>query len=153
MGSLNMRRKLILKGLLDMKFRIAVYENNCFGEEYLTRIRECKTVLNIHYYNNAFLERSRLNDAFFAGKRNIISEEPGTENDREHIIQFYKNMGVVFVPYNAFTTSLHQTISYFASAMKMSAISEFEEQITMNESISRREWVNAFTAEMLTQSK
>uniref|UniRef100_A0A6C0ESK4 Uncharacterized protein n=1 Tax=viral metagenome TaxID=1070528 RepID=A0A6C0ESK4_9ZZZZ len=77
-GCLNERRKNILDKLTKYKILIA---NNTYGKDLELLCSKAKLCLNIHFYENAILERVRLNEIMSYGIQ-IISEKPNI-NDIE----------------------------------------------------------------------
>lgn len=78
-GELNTRRSTILKHLqkycnLDIKI-----VSNVFGEKKNNLIKNCKIVLNLHFYQGACLETCRINEVLKYNKL-VISEEPKDED-------------------------------------------------------------------------
>ncbi len=72
-GSMNQRRKNILSKL-NKKYKMLIVEN-IYGEELKRLCKQSNICLNIHYYENAILERVRLNEMMEYGIK-IISEKP-----------------------------------------------------------------------------
>ena len=68
----NSRRHEILSKL-SKKFKVKVI-NNLFGQELYEEIKKARIVLNIHYYDNALLESTRIFEALSLGKI-VISEK------------------------------------------------------------------------------
>jgi hypothetical protein len=78
-GGINPRRTRILNRLNGVfPNRIKILNGIC-GNELNEYIKRCKFVLNIHYYDDALLETTRLNESLKYNKR-IISER-GNNND------------------------------------------------------------------------
>ena len=73
MGSMNKRREIILNKLKE-KYKVLIVQN-IYGEELRKLCNQCNICLNIHYYENAILERVRLNEMMEYGIK-IISEKP-----------------------------------------------------------------------------
>jgi hypothetical protein len=72
-GSINKRRKDILDKLKE-KYKVLIV-NDIYGEELKQLCDKSNICLNIHYYDNAILERVRLNEMMDYGIK-IISEKP-----------------------------------------------------------------------------
>jgi hypothetical protein len=81
---MNEKRMNILKTLTN--FKLHVITNGVFGEDLVTYLKRSKIILNIHYYDNAILERVRINEALHFGTY-IVSELPN-END-VYSVMFY----------------------------------------------------------------
>jgi len=60
-GLMNERRKKILDKLFSQKFIVA-QTSDMFGDNIYEHIKKAKIVLNLHYYENALLEKVRLNE-------------------------------------------------------------------------------------------
>ena len=90
-GLLNERRRSILN-YLKQYFRIGIPSKSIFGIDLLKFISKGKILLNIHYYNDAILERVRLNEMISFGIP-MISEKPNRNDldicqDYEGIVHF-----------------------------------------------------------------
>ena len=90
-GLLNRRRSTILYYLKQF-FRIGIPSKSIFGMDLVKFILKGKVLLNIHYYNDAILERVRLNEMISIGIP-IISEKPNEKDldicqDYEGIVKF-----------------------------------------------------------------
>tara|TARA_B100000886_G_scaffold287565_1_gene212281 strand:+ start:619 stop:3558 length:2940 start_codon:yes stop_codon:yes gene_type:complete len=92
-GLLNERRKHILKHI-SKTFKIKVINYTKWGEELIHEIKKSKIVLNIHYYDNAILEKIRINEVIPYAR--IVSEMPC--NDDISSYESYKDI-VDFVPF------------------------------------------------------
>lgn len=83
------RRKRFLKALQE-RFSVKVlYE--VFGEELYDELRKAKVVVNIHYYENAMLETTRLYEVLSLGRSVIVSErsvDPTEETRLEDYVDF-----------------------------------------------------------------
>lgn len=77
MGSINKRREIILKKLKE-KYKVLIVQN-IYGEQLRKLCNQSNICLNIHYYENAILERVRLNEMMEYGIK-IISEKPCIED-------------------------------------------------------------------------
>ena len=83
------RRKRILAEL-GKSFDIRI-EHDLFGEEMLEAIRQSKVVVNIHYYEEAMLETTRLSEILSLGTSIIVSEkstDPYEEKKLDGIVDF-----------------------------------------------------------------
>jgi hypothetical protein len=76
-GSMNKRRENIICKLKE-KYKVLIVEN-IYGEELKQLCNQSNICLNIHYYENAILERVRLNEMMEYGIK-IISEKPCLED-------------------------------------------------------------------------
>jgi len=87
-GSLNQKRKEILERL-SQKFPIKIVEN-AFHEEMHHELDKAKIVLNIHFYENALLETTRLCEAMSHGC--LVISERGSNNEEypelEELVDF-----------------------------------------------------------------
>ena len=68
----NDRRKVYLEAL-DKRFKVKII-NNAFGEDVWHAIRKAKVVINIHYYESALLETTRLYECL-SNHALVISEK------------------------------------------------------------------------------
>ena len=84
-GKLNKRRVNILNEL-KKKYKVLIVET-VYGEELKKLCNKSNICLNIHYYENAILERVRLNEMMDYGIK-IISEKPCDQD----ICQYYKSV-------------------------------------------------------------
>lgn len=101
------RRKRILSQLSG-KFNVKI-ENNLFGEALYREMSKAKIVLNIHYYENAMLETTRLHEALSVGTSLIVSET-SCDKDAENRLA-----GIVdFVPVGDID-AMEQKIAYWLS--------------------------------------
>jgi hypothetical protein len=90
-GSLNKRRKMIIKSL-SQKYKIFVSKPKLYDYELTKKFDECKILLNLHSFEDAILERIRLNEGIENGIR-IISEKPNILDieickDYEYLVDF-----------------------------------------------------------------
>ena len=89
-GSKNYRREKILNNILS-KYKIKIIYD-IFGDELMNLIKKSRIILNIHYYKNANLEVSRINEILEYNKL-IISELPHINDNN---INLYKN-NIIFI--------------------------------------------------------
>lgn len=68
----NLRRQKYLQ-VLKSHFNVKVL-NNCFGEDLWSEIQKAKIVVNIHYYDNALIETTRLYECI-SNKCIVVSEK------------------------------------------------------------------------------
>jgi hypothetical protein len=100
-GCINSRRKEILSFLFK-RYRVQVVTNQFF-KELLPYFSQSKILLNIHYYDNAILERVRINEGLYYGLP-VVSELP-CETDMNCVESLYKDL-VSFVPMMPSTVTL-----------------------------------------------
>lgn len=86
-GAINTRRKTILN-YLQKYFSIGISSKFILGQELIDFVCKGRILLNIHYYDNAILERVRLNEIIPIGIP-IVSEKPNTRDTS--IISLYKD--------------------------------------------------------------
>ena len=72
-GAPNKRRTDIIRQL-KKKYKV-LFLTKTFNNELYDKMEEAKIILNLHYYKNAILETTRINEGLFNNKL-IISEEP-----------------------------------------------------------------------------
>jgi glycosyltransferase involved in cell wall biosynthesis len=72
-GDFNCERRQIFFKKLKSKFNVYI-ATEVYGEKLFKRIRQAKIVINIHYYENALLETTRLYETLSLGTP-IVSEE------------------------------------------------------------------------------
>lgn len=85
----NERRRNILEKLSG-RFSVKLV-SEVFGEELYKELCKAKVVVNIHYYENALLETTRLYETLSIGCSVIVSErssDPGEEERLEGIVDF-----------------------------------------------------------------
>ena len=81
-GSLNTRRKDILKELgQSLNIKIA---NKIFGTDMHDMIKRSKVILNIHYYDDAILESTRIAECLCLGKT-VVSEKSVDQTDYDYL--------------------------------------------------------------------
>ena len=73
-GSLNPRREMIINELKRLNIKVKVINYERWGDDLINEIKKAKVVLNIHYYDNAILEKPRISEALPYTK--VISEMP-----------------------------------------------------------------------------
>ncbi len=71
-GDVNIERRQMILNNLKTKFSVKII-NNVFGRELYENIMKARTVLNIHYYDNAMLETTRIYECLSLGSR-VVSE-------------------------------------------------------------------------------
>lgn len=79
-GSIAAERRGRYLNALSEKFNIRV-ESNLFGDDLQNLLKRTKVVANIHYYEGALLETTRLSEALSFGAR-VVSEESVDQVDR-----------------------------------------------------------------------
>lgn len=85
----NPRRQRILAGLQE-RFSVKVV-SEVFGEELYRLLGLARVVVNIHYYENAMLETTRLYEVLSLGRSMVVSErssDPEEEKRLEGIVDF-----------------------------------------------------------------
>jgi hypothetical protein len=102
-GVLNKRREDILKEL-SKRYRV-FYSGTIFGKEKEEYIKLSKIIINLHYYKDAVLETSRINDALIYNK--IIISENSKYTDR-FIYYMYKDLVVYFDEINENLSNINQ---------------------------------------------
>jgi GR25 family glycosyltransferase involved in LPS biosynthesis len=90
-GAPNKRRNDIIRQL-KKKYKV-LFLTKTFNNDLYDKMEEAKIILNLHYYKNAILETTRINEALFNNKL-IISEEPD-EYDKFNRKTYEQN--VIFV--------------------------------------------------------
>jgi len=85
-GTMNERRKKILDYLSGQGMLVA-HTSNTFGDNLYFHIKKARIILNLHYYENAILEVSRLNELLKFNTL-IISENSNLMKDNQ---DFYKD--------------------------------------------------------------
>lgn len=86
-GSMNKRRENILSKLNET-YKVIIVDN-VYGDDLKQLCNKSNICLNIHYYENAILERVRLNEMMEYGIK-IISEKPC--NQDINICKYYKSI-------------------------------------------------------------
>lgn len=87
----NERRQKVLKEL-SKRFKVKLC-SELFGDELYQEIRKAKVVVNIHYYENALLETTRLFEVLSLNSSMIVSEDSKGCEEAERLKDF-----VDFVP-------------------------------------------------------
>jgi len=90
-GATNKRRNNIIREL-KKKYKV-LFLTKTFNNDLYNIMEQTKIILNLHYYKNAILETTRLNEALFNNKL-VISEEPD-EYDSFNKKMYEKN--IIFV--------------------------------------------------------
>lgn len=88
-GCMNDRRQRILERVKTVFPSMAILTNT-HGDELIHYIRTSKILLNIHYYENAILERVRLNEVLAVPGIMVVSEKPNPAD--MDICPFYKDL-------------------------------------------------------------
>lgn len=101
----NDRRQAALKKL-SQRFKVKIL-SEVFGEQLYTELCRAKIVVNIHYYENAMLETTRLYETLSLGRSIIVSERSVDTKEDERLEGF-----VDFVPVNEFD-SMADRVSYW----------------------------------------
>lgn len=90
-GSTASSRRMVYIDALKAQFQVRV-ESNLFGNDLIELLKRTKVVVNIHFYENALLETTRVSEALSYGAR-VVSEESVDQTQR---VEFH-NL-VSFVP-------------------------------------------------------
>lgn len=77
-GDVNNNRRISIIEELRKSFNVKVV-SEVFGEELYSELRKAKIIINIHYYENAMLETTRLFECLSVCNAIIISEESSDE--------------------------------------------------------------------------
>ena len=101
------RRGEILKAVGE-KYNLKIV-SELFGEDLYREIRKAKVVLNIHYYEGALIETTRLFEALSLNSSVIVSEDSFDKNESGRLEEF-----VDFVPVDN-TEKLLERIGYWLS--------------------------------------
>ena len=101
------RRGKILKAVGE-KYNLKIV-SELFGEDLYREIRKAKVVLNIHYYEGALIETTRLFEALSLNSSVIVSEDSFDKNESGRLEEF-----VDFVPVDN-TEKLLERIGYWLS--------------------------------------
>ena len=101
----NDRRQAVLKKL-SQRFHVKIFAG-VFGKELYAELSRAKIVVNIHYFENALLETTRLYETLSLGRSVIVSERSTDAEEDERMEKF-----VDFVPINEFD-SMADRISYW----------------------------------------
>lgn len=86
-GCMNERRVRILQRL-SRRFTINSVTQSAFDTDLIPYFSQCKILLNIHYYENAILERVRINEALHHGML-VVSERPNPLDSKS--MDYYGN--------------------------------------------------------------
>lgn len=107
-GASHIERRRMILDRLSKKFNVKV-ESNLFGEPLYREMSKARIVINIHYYENAMLETTRLHETLSVGTSLIVSER-SCDADAEARLS-----GIVdFVP-EGDVAALEERISYWLS--------------------------------------
>ena len=120
-GSMNKRRETILNKLKE-KYKLLIVEN-VYGEELKQLCNQSNICLNIHYYENAILERVRLNEMMEYGIK-IISEKPCDED--MDICKYYKSIHFIKIIDNDNSDELINKIEYVKEKNDFHHLKELE---------------------------
>lgn len=101
----NERRRLMLDKLSNC-FNVKII-SEVFGEELYKELSKAKIIINIHYYENALLETTRIYEALSLGTSIIISERSNDPKEEERL-----NSIVEFVPIDDIE-AMAKSISYW----------------------------------------
>lgn len=143
-GCINSRRKQILSFLFK-RYRVQVVTNKFF-KELIPYFRNSKVLLNIHYYDNAILERVRINEGLYYGLQ-IVSELP-CDTDMDCVESMYKDL-VSFVPMLPSTVTLRSMEPLFQAIDNSLTKKILPPSATVSESLeksSHESFLKHFTA-------
>lgn len=73
-GSMNERRRIVLKQLIESGLNVEIRVNDTYGEDLDYLIARAKVILNVHYYEAKVFEIVRVGYAL-ANKKAVVSEE------------------------------------------------------------------------------
>lgn len=105
-GDINCDRRQIALKKLSQHFNVKIL-SEVFGEELYTELSRAKVVVNIHYYENAMLETTRLYETLSVGRSVIVSERSIDSREDERL------RGIVdFVPVDDFD-AMTDRVSYW----------------------------------------
>ncbi|MEY4505913.1 MAG: hypothetical protein RL297_491 [Pseudomonadota bacterium] len=93
-GDYKVRRRKKFLAAISKKFNLKIV-SGVYGEDLWPLLCSAKVIVNIHYYENALLETTRISECLTLGLR-VVSEEGSDQSD--HINQF---PGVSFTPINS----------------------------------------------------
>ena len=82
-GDENIERRLKFLNAINEKFKVKII-NRCYGEDLYIELSKAKIIINIHYYEGAFLETTRIYECLSLNKL-VISE---TASD----IEYHQNL-------------------------------------------------------------
>ncbi|WP_051273488.1 methyltransferase [Desulfotruncus alcoholivorax] len=90
-GDVNCPRRRKFLDCIGKKFRLLIL-SEVFGEELYSQLKKARVVVNIHYYENALLETTRIFECLSLGL-DVISEESSDMEFYQHLIDY-----VTFTP-------------------------------------------------------
>ena len=88
-GDVKSERRQIFLSKLREKFSVLVI-SEVFGEDLYTQLKKAKVIVNVHYYENALLETTRIYECLSLNKA-IVSEVGSDQfehGDIEHVVDF-----------------------------------------------------------------
>lgn len=83
-GDTNNPRRIALLKELSEEFRVHVI-TELYGEDLYRELRKAKIVINLHYYERAMLETTRLYEVLSLGKSVIVSERSVDHREEERL--------------------------------------------------------------------
>ncbi len=89
-GSVGSKRRMDIIEELGKQFRIKIL-HNVFGKDLYDELRKAKIVLNVHFYDEALLETTRLSEILSLGSSIIVSENsssPDMDNEFKPYVDF-----------------------------------------------------------------
>jgi hypothetical protein len=82
-GDENIERRLKFLNAINTKFKVKII-NKCYGEDLYRELSKAKIIINIHYYEGAFLETTRIYECLSLNK--LIISETATD------IEYHQNL-------------------------------------------------------------
>jgi hypothetical protein len=134
-GLVNNKRFNILNKLKE-KYKLLVVEN-VYGQELKKMCNKAQICLNIHYYENAILERVRLNEMLEYGIK-IISEKPCQEDI--DICNYYKSVHFIEM-----ITNSYDELFEMIERIKLDTDAESNSDLKQLESIFKEDIHSLFT--------
>lgn len=86
-GDPNNERRQQMLNELKKDFKVTVI-SEVFGEALYRELSKAKIIVNIHYYENAMLETTRLHEALSLGRSVIVSERSSDPNEEIRLEEF-----------------------------------------------------------------
>lgn len=83
-GDINNERRRAMLDELSQSFRVKVV-SEVFGEQLYEQLRKAKVVVNLHYYENAMLETTRIYEVLSLGSSVVVSESSSDPREEERL--------------------------------------------------------------------
>ena len=109
-GCINQKRTDIIQKIGQVFPNVKVITYGIFDIELANYLERSKIVLNIHFYDNAILERVRINEALQYGTF-VISEKPNQSDISA--IEYYKDVVVFVEDENNFVADIQQILDNY----------------------------------------